>query len=259
MAQDEQTRSQLLDGNRHIKVDDLSLGNYAAISDIFSNYVKPQDWDKKAITTDVARFGRDLTVSIVWTWRRGERMDILTKSKTTDTFNLIENQRQEYWVGKSEVTVDQDWVGGGVVDEWDGYIGFSWWRPALPDPEELKRDRKARPENYDDLKTQCYYRMFDRRVNKRQISIDPDNIRVDWVKTTVIEIGGKFYDVKELIMKDLRAIKRSWIDKDGKLKINDKAAQKLILGWRSPDFADTIMMREYAELTQPPELDIFFI
>lgn len=259
MAQDEQTRSQLLDWNRHLKIDDNSLGNYAAIGDIFSNYLNPEEWDKKAITVDVARFGRDLTVSGVRLGRHCARIDIKTKSKTTETFGMIENQRREYGIGKSEVNVDQDGVGGGVVDEWDGYIGFSWWRPALPDPEELKRDNKAKPENYENLKTQCFYRLFERRVNKRKISIDPDNIRVDGVQTTTIEIWNKIFDVKELIIKDLRAIKRVWLDKDGKLKINDKAAQKLILGWRSPDFADMIMMREFVELTQEPELDIFFI
>lgn len=64
LAQDEQTRSQLLDGNWHIKVDDNSLGNYAAISDIFSNYVEPSN--SKVITVDVARFGRDLCVIGSW-------------------------------------------------------------------------------------------------------------------------------------------------------------------------------------------------
>lgn len=239
MAQDEQTRSQLLDGNWHIKVDDNSLGNYAAISDIFSNFIQASD--EKVITTDVARYGRDLTVVGS---RRGwycDRIDIRTKSATTKTTSVIEERRAEYGVGKSQVLVDQDGIGGWVVDEWE-YIWFSWGKPVQED----KRTKEK--ENYANLKTQCYYRLFEENVNKRLIRINAENIRVDGVRTNTITINGKTYDVKDLIMKNLRAIKRSKIDKEGKLQINTKEEQKIVLAGMSPDFADMIMMRKYFDL-----------
>lgn len=239
LAQDEQTRSQLLEGNRHYRVDDNSLWDYAAIGDIFSNYVEPEK--TKATTTDVARFGRDLNITGSWNGRNCERIDVLTKSKTTEATATIEERRKEFGIGKSQCLVDQDGVWWGVVDEW-GYVGFSWWAPALPDPVTKVK------ENYANLKTQCYYRLFEERVNTRKIHITPDNIRVDGVRTTKITLNGKTYDVKDLLMKDLRAIKRKNKDKEGKMQINTKEEQKILLGWRSPDFGDMIMMRMYLDL-----------
>lgn len=249
LAQDEQTRSQLLDGNWHIKVDDNSLGNYAAISDIFSNYVEPSN--SKVITVDVARFGRDLCVIGSWKWWDCNRIDILTKSKTTDVTKTIEERRKEYWIGKSQVHVDQDGVWWWVVDEgW--YVWFSGGMPALPDPKTKEK------ENYANLKTQCYYRLFEEQVNTRMIHITSDNIWVDGVNTSTIVINGKTYDVKDLIQKDLRAIKRKNIDKEGKMQINSKEEQKILLWGRSPDFWDMIMMRKWYDLNPPSDRSDFW-
>lgn len=95
--------------------------------------------------------------------------------------------------------------------------------PALPDPKTKEK------ENYANLKTQCYYRLFEEQVNTRMIHITSDNIWVDGVNTSTIVINGKTYDVKDLIQKDLRAIKRKNIDKEGKMQINSKEEQKILL------------------------------
>jgi hypothetical protein len=72
-------------------------------------------------------------------------------------------------------------------------------------------------------------------------------VQVDGVKRDYVVVGGKTYKIKDLLKKQLRAIKRKNADKDGKKQINGKEEQKNLLSGMSPDLADTFMMREYFE------------
>jgi hypothetical protein len=87
------------------------------------------------------------------------------------------------------------------------------------------------------------------RVNSGEVSaiINDENCIIDNIRSTKISLGSKIIDVRDLIKEDLRAIKQHKPDAEGKKQINTKEEQKAILG-RSPDFADTMMMREYFEL-----------
>ena len=238
LSLDEADQLRLLKGNWKVRQDGSSLFNFIAIGNIFSNFIDQDDF--KCITCDAARFGKDLAVIKTWIGYRVVRIQILTKSKTTKITKCIEAERKRMKIPTSQVLVDQDGVGGGVVDEGE-YIGFSSNKPALPPPEGKER------ENYANLKTQCYYR-FAEKVNLNQVKIELDNIFVDGVQTNEIKIGKKIYDVKKLIIEDLRSIKKKNEDRDGKRQINSKEEQKNILGGRSPDFGDTLMMRIYFEL-----------
>lgn len=238
IALPEEERLRLLEGNWKVRTDGMSLFDYVRIRDLFSNYIETQD--DYYITVDVARFGHDLATVYVWRGFEVCEINIFRKSKTTEITQQIEKNREQYKVPKSQVLVDQDGVGGGVVDE-GGYVGFSGGSPALPDPKtEIK-------ENYANLKTQCYYRLAD-KVNMNQLRITTDNIFVDGERTNTLKVGSKTYTVEQLIMEDLRVIKRKDPDDDGKRQINSKEEQKNALGGRSPDNGDSLMMRVYFDL-----------
>lgn len=247
LSLDEAEQFRLLKGNWKIRQDGMAIFNFIRIKDLFSNFVEPSEF--KCITCDVARFGRDLAVIKTWLGWKVDRIQIFTKSKTTDITNAIEKERERVNIPKSRVLVDQDGVGGGVVDE-GGYIGFSGGSAALEDPKTKIK------ENYSNLKTQCFYRISE-RANNGTLSISLDNVFVDGVPAVEVKIGTNVISVQKLITEDLRAIKRKNPDSDGKKQINSKEEQKNILGGRSPDFADTISMREYFELTMEPEPGIW--
>jgi len=242
LAMDPIVKKQLLEKNWNVHQDWLELFSYASVNDVFSNFV--EESNDKHITVDVARFGRDLAVIKVWFGRTVKRIRIFSKSAITDLHSAIEKLRQEDKIQASHVIVDQDWMWWGLVDM-GKYTGFSWWRPAMEDPKTKIK------ENYDMLKTQCFYRIAD-RVNDGKIRVNTDDITVDWVRTKTIKIWSQVYSFEELFKKQLRVIKRKNPDSDWKKKINSKEEQKNSLGGMSPDIADTFMMRELAELADLP-------
>lgn len=217
---------------------DLAIANYSKLVWLFTNF--PTEATEKYITCDVARFWRDLATIITWEWWKGLKLQIFTKSWLDLLRQIIEKERQIFNISISNVLIDQDWLWGWLVDEWK-YIWFSWWATTIKDPNtEIK-------ENYKNLKTQCYYRMIEENINTWEISIDTEEIYVDWVRTSEIKIGNKLYDVKKLILDDIKAIRRAKTDIEGKLQINSKEEQKNII-WRSPDFGDNLMMRKWFDI-----------
>lgn len=240
LSQDESERARLLEGNWKIRTDGLSLFLHNAINDLFTNY--PSTTKGRYITCDPARFGRDFTVIFVWEGYKVVKIIVITKSDANEVKIAIEHEREKFRIPKSNVIVDQDGVGGGVV-KLGGYIGFSGDHAPYADP------GTGVKENYQNLKTQCFYRMAD-LVNRSEIAIEAnkETVIIDGVFGIKIKVGGKLTDVRELIKADLRAIKRKDPDKDGKKKINPKEEQKVILNGRSPDFGDNMMMRVYFDL-----------
>ena len=251
MAQSEEDQLRLLGGNWKIRSDGNGIFDESAINDLFSNNV-PDEKDKY-ITCDAARFGRDLMVIMVWIGWRVVKIIIAKKSDERMIVDAIEKQRRQWNVMKSNVLIDQDGVGGGAL-ALGGYKGFSGGGRPL----EEKAGHVI--ENYKNLKTQCYYRIADRiNVGSVQILCTSEScITIEESKKVSgeareirgleIMIGSKTYYIPELIKKQLRVIKKIKSDMDGKKQINDKSDQKLSLGGMSPDFADTIMMREYFAL-----------
>lgn len=233
LPEEEQLR--LLKGNWKYRQDGSSLFNFQRINDLFSNFLEDDDF--KCITVDYARFGQDLTVIKSWVGFIVVRIEVMTKSSTVEAFDVIEKERERFKVPRSSVIVDDDGVGGGVVDQSGGeYISFH--ANASPVLNPLTKDK----EEYKNLKTQCYYMLAD-KVNKAEVRIYTNNIIVDGEITNELRRGQNVYSIEKLIKDELRAIKRKNMDKEGKRQINTKEEQKIILGGRSPDFADTLMMR----------------
>ncbi|GAB4042620.1 hypothetical protein GCM10028810_02110 [Spirosoma litoris] len=262
LAMSAEEQQKLLKGNWKARVSPDSLYNSAAVGSIHSNY--PPAHNGRYITADIARFGHDWTVIMVWFGWEIVGCIVMKVNDSPEAVNAIEWLRKQFGVMEHDVVVDQNGVGGEVLALRPGYRGFV--NQAQP----LKDLTVKVVENYKNLKTQCYYKSS-YRVNAGglRMSLNNDNV---WVYESVpvsdsptnkaynhsvktgcmTKRGGATVDIRDIIKKELRAIKKIEMDAEKKLQINDKAEQKVILGGWSPDFADCIMMREYFELVRPP-------
>jgi phage terminase large subunit len=238
---DKATKERLLHGNWEYDDDPLALFNPTAVFDLFTNLLT-QETPQYYISCDAARMGRDLCVIMVWEGWKVVHITSYPISKLPTIENEIERLRQLYSIPRSHVIVDEDGVGGGVVDHLPGVKGFIANATPIQDP--TKRDEstiegiKEYKLNYDRLKTQCYYLLAD-KVNAGQLAIP--------VATP---------EEQEAISEELGVVKSKNVDKDTKIQILSKEEMKETLG-RSPDYADTLMMRCVFELS--PERQEAFV
>lgn len=238
---DKNSKERLLYGNWNYDDDPSRLFEYDKINDIFTN-TSPKN-DIYYISVDVARFGKDKSVIIVW--KGYEIIEIIrTKKKsTTQIAEKIQQLSEVYRVPRSRIVIDEDGVGGGVVDMMNGVKGFI----NNSRPIELKREQTPKgayslppKHNFGNLKAQCYFKLAE-LVNNAKISFKTENI-----------------ELKEMIVEDLEQIKVKDIEKDGKLLIVPKEEIIENLG-RSPDVADALMMRMIFEFKHKTKHMIFGI
>lgn len=217
---DKVRKQRLLYGNFDYDDDDNALMSYDSITDIFTNsFVLEGD---KYITADVARFGKDKSVIFVWSGWRVIEIYTLEHKMTTEVAAFIEELRIKHLIPISRIIADEDGVGGGVVDIL-GCNGFVNNSAALPNPQDQSK------ENYKNLKSQCYYNLAD-RVNNKGVYVQCED-----------------EDLKEKLIEELEQVKKKDPDSDKKLEVVSKEQVKELIG-RSPDYSDTLMMREWFEL-----------
>lgn len=215
------TVQRLLLGNFEYDDDPTALMSHDTIAAVFTNeHIQPGP--KRYLTGDIARFGKDKTVLLVWQGWRVVHVLELTKYSTTQVAAEIRKLCQQWQVPMSNVVVDEDGVGGGVRDQLPGCKGFT--NNARP----IKL--AGQTQNYENLKTQCAYRIAELRVNPKAIYLT----------------GFSPAQVQSLT-EEMGQVKSRDADKDGVLRIQPKDVQKLALG-RSPDYWDALNMREYFEL-----------
>jgi phage terminase large subunit len=211
---DNSTKERLMFGNWDYDDDPNTLIDFTTINDMFSNdFAKP---GKKKIVADIARYGSDRAIITVWDELILIDYLALNISSMVDLQNAINSFKARYSVPVSEIIVDEDGIGGGVVDNLKcrGFINNS--RPTNP--------------NYQNLKSECGYKLAE-KASQIYIKCDLPEKEVDMIKQ---ELGMlKTYDS----------------DKDGKLRIMPKEKIKEHIG-RSPDWLDVFIMRMYYE-TQP--------
>lgn len=210
---DKISRQRLLLGDWEYNDNDANLFEFDSVHDMFTNEV---DEGLKYITSDVARFGSDKTIIMVWDGLNVIRIISLAKSSVTETANRIIDLSKQYQIQRSHIIIDEDGVGGGVKDIIQGSQGF------------VNGSKALKNENFQNLKTQCFYKLAE-IVNSGKIAIKDDTH-------------------KQTIIEELEIIKRDKIDKDTqKMSIIPKDTMKTLLG-RSPDYADALMMRMYYEI-----------
>ena len=207
------SKERLLFGNWEYDNNPAQLIDYEKILELWSNdFVEVGE---SYITADIARFGQDKTVVMVWNGFRLIDMHTMSISSVVDSINLINQLRQKYKVPISNIIVDEDGVGGGVKDGIRGIKGF------------INNSRPIKKDNYQNLKTQCYYNLAE-MCNKNKIYIEVET-------------------AKEDIIQELEYVQMYDMDKDNKLRILPKDKVKEHIG-RSPDYSDALAMRMFFEL-----------
>jgi len=216
LSLDKNSKQRLYYGNWEYDDDPSTLIDIDSISDYWNpNHLKGEG--NMYMTIDVARKGKDKTVFRVWHgWLVIYRYEI-AKSGLDVVVRKAKELQLKYKVSNSNTIADEDGVGGGVIDflNCKGFVNGS---KALND------------ENYNNLKSQCGYKMAQKIVS-REVGEICDNA-----------------EVKSITSEEMEQVKQKDIDKDGKVALIGKDIVKQMIG-RSPDEWDSIMMRYYFELS----------
>lgn len=226
LSQDNQTKSQLLDGNWKVVVSDKDLYDYYDFSNAFTNeFVQPGT--KRYITADIALEGSNKLIIGVWYDNVLEDVRVMDKSDGKQVIDIIKELAKKHAVPNSNIVYDNDGVGGYVKGFVPGAVPFNNNGAAL------------NKENYANLKTQCYYKSAeDIKDNKYRIS--------ERVATTMY---SHTMTIRQRFLHELKAIKKDKTDGDKKMHIIPKSQMKLALGGESPDLMDMFMMRKYFDLS----------
>jgi len=221
---DKVTVERLLNGNFEYDDDPGVLMEYDAICDIFTNKTKmmPHDY---YVSVDVARMGQDKTVIMIWNSLQVLEIRTYSKQRTDETVGVLRQIETEYSIPRSHFIIDEDGVGGGVVDQFKGAKGFINNSTAIQPTDETKKV------NYSNLKTQCYF------------------ILADKVNTGLVGINDIDPMIRDALVEELEQVRQIDIDKESKIKLMPKEDIKERLG-RSPDYADALMMRMYFVINQ---------
>lgn len=223
------TKQRLKYGNWEYDSDPTTMIDFDSISDLFTNTV--EESNEKFMVVDVARYGHDKTVISYWKGLEAYKWEEYTKQGIDQTEQKIRDGANEEKIPFSHIIVDEDGIGGGVVDHLPGVKGFTNNGTPLNNPKTQK------PDNFQNLKTQCYYKLAEIAVRHE------------------MAIKGASPQQQEWIAEELAQVKTKDADKDGKRRIVPKEEVKDLLG-RSPDYSDNLMMRMYFELKKPVSEDI---
>ena len=211
---DQTTKKRLKYGEWEYEDDPLSLVPYENILNIFTNeYV---EGGKKYITADIARFGNDKVKIRVWDGLRVIQKVTREKLKVTESAALIKQLANYHHIPMSQVLVDEDGVGGGVVDIL-GCKGF------------VANSSPLYGGNFDNLKSQCGYRLAE-LINENKIYENEPSP-----------------SERERIIEEIEQLKKKSDSEDKKLAIMPKDIIKDLIQ-RTPDDLHTLIMRALFEL-----------
>jgi len=242
---DKVTKERLLFGNFEYDDDPNALMAYDAILDLFTNSLpirKNANGEplpvERYLVCDPARFGGDFIPVFLFEDFRVYKITVFRRQGLDVTREALRKLLKDERIPYSHALLDENGVGGGLVDDLKGVKGFV----AQASPLEPKNKPEDAPkEQYENLKAQCSY-MLAALVNSHGLAVSLDAVELP-ADMTVSQF-------KQMLIEDLEQVKRKDADKDGKLKIVAKDEVKERLG-RSPDFGDALMMRMFFELKPP--------
>lgn len=224
----EVTKQRLLYGNFDYDDTPWRLFDYNSILNLWDN--PAINWEKY-LSVDVARKGKDKTIIFEWNW-----LEIvwLYREDISQLKDLSDKIRRDFqWkIQASHIIVDENGVWWWLIDN----LRCQWFinnaRPVQP-----KKSNISNVRNFENLKTQCYFKL------------------ADYVNTWKIRISIEDSDMKTKLIEELDIIVEIWLDKDWKTQIirKEDIISKL---WRSPDYSDAMMMRMYYELYLRENMDI---
>lgn len=211
---DKSTKERLLNGNFDYDDDPTALIPYEKIAAIWSNTHINRDYANRYITADIARYGSDKAIIMVWYGFVIVDVKVYDISSTVQIQNTINTMRSKHGIPARNCIADEDGIGGGVVDNC-GINGF------------LNNGRPFDSAYYN-LKSECAYHLA-------------DTIGSIYFEYQVAE------DERQYIEEELGQIKTYQADNDTKLRILPKDKVKENIG-HSPDWADNFIMRMWFEL-----------
>lgn len=192
--------------------DDGQLINNESIVKTFSN--THLQGGVKYITADIARLGKDKTVIFVWDDFNVVEVKEYDISKIDFIVNEIKALQIKYNVNNNNTIVDEDGVGGGVVDylKCNGFVNNS-----TPIKVNGLKD------NFAGLKDQCYYYLAE-KINRNEIYVNCDE------------------KIERHLTEELEMVRLPKEIDTSKIKLLSKDEIKKKIG-RSPDYSDALMMR----------------
>lgn len=198
----------------------------------------------KYMSVDVARFGSDFSVQYFWHDWALYSVKVHFKISTSTLASIIEMDCKNHGIPRRCVIVDESGVGGGVIDQVRGVRGFIG--NARAEWQENPRYENLKRENFENLRSQCIYKISD-KIKDREVSIACD---------PPIVIDGKSMNFKDMLSEELAQWKVKYVDNDNrKIGIIPKDEIKEAIG-RSPDFSDALMMRYYFELKHEYQMHV---
>jgi phage terminase large subunit len=208
-------RRRLLEGDWNFLDESDSLFDFDSItSSIYKNDLNPMD--KKFMTVDVARFGDDRSVVMIWVGLVLLECYVYRKMSTVELSTVIKSLMVSHKIPNSQVIVDSDGVGGGVADQIRG-TNF------------VNNSSALHEQNFSNLKSQCYVKLSEMfREGKISINLMDPSLMDD-------------------LTQELLSVKLKDIDKDKKVAVQSKDEMKRTLG-KSPDLSDCLMMRMLPEI-----------
>ncbi len=233
---DNSTKERLLYGNWEFDDDPARLFDFTVVHDAYTLVIN-EDENKRCdlfCSVDVGRSKNgDPTIIRIWKGLQSVKTIRLQGSKTDEVVIKLKQVERGWGIRRSHFVVDEDGIGGGVVDNFKGCIGFLNGSRQYEERFEVNQFEKR---NYKNLKTQCYF-MLSQYLEQGDIGITCDE------------------EEKELLTEELQQIKRlNMYDDTKSLEVTHKEEIRERIG-RSPDYADTLMMRMIFELKKPQNLD----
>lgn len=225
-------RERLWEGNWDYNEDRDSLVSYDALTDCFTNTIVKSN--QNYLIVDVARLGRDFTVFSFWHGLECYRIEKYGRQTTDVTEQKIKDFAAIEHIPYSNILIDEDGIGGGVVDHLVGVKGYTGNSTPFLTASQI-RERQSRalhdlvPKTvYANLKAQCGWKVAE-LINEHGLAL-------------------KVPDYRDAIMEELTAQLRDRSPElESKKFLRAKDSVKEEIG-HSPDIGDTIIMRAYFEL-----------
>jgi len=225
-------RQRLWEGNWDYEENADALISYDALTDTFSNTIVKDG--QKYLIADVARHGKDTTVLSYFDGLELYNVEQFQRQSTDVTEQTIKDKAAAERIPFSNIMIDEDGIGGGVVDHLFGVRGFVANSSPIPTASEI-REKVSKVQhsfvpkaNFKNLKSQCGWKLAE-LINERRIAF-------------------KVPDMRDTVIEELTALLRNKDpDSDGKMQLRPKDKVKQEIG-RSPDVGDTLIMRMWFEL-----------
>src|SRR3990167_5413372 len=169
---DKNSMQRLLYGNLDYDDDPSRLFDYDRINDIFHKTKPLNIRSNYFISADIARFGSDKSVVIVWDNLHIEKIYVGEKQSTEITKNAITHFANTYGVPIHQIVIDEDGIGGGIVDQLhvQGFVNNSKAYESL-------KEQKITIHNFANLKTQCYVKLSE-YVNENKIGCEQLSLEI---------------------------------------------------------------------------------